>query len=145
MLMSYKFFEDVAVADVAYEATGKTLVEMMQSAGLALTNTMVKDIKSVKTPESVEFEVKAATADKLLHEFLQEIIFYKDAKMLLLTKFKIRTTTLADGYRAHVMARGDTIKPKKYVMLVDVKAVSWHMFKVEQMKDGWRAFVILDV
>ncbi len=143
--MPYKYYENVAMADVAYEATGKTLAEMLESSGLGLTNTMVKDIKAVKTPESIEFELKAATADKLLHSFLEEIIFIKDAKRLLLTKFKIRVTSLADGYRAQVAARGDIINQKKYTMLVDVKAASWHMFKVEQQKDGWRAFVILDV
>ncbi len=143
--MPYKFYENIAVADIAYEATGKTLAEMLESSALALTNTMVKDLKAVKTPESVEFEVKAPTGDKLLHSFLEEIIFYKDAKRLLLTKFKIRITSLADGYRAQIAARGDIINQKKYEMLVDVKAVSWHMFKVEQQKDGWRCFVILDV
>ena len=117
----------------------------MESAGLALTNTMVKDIKAVKTPEEVVFELKADKADKLLHEFLQELIFYKDKDLVLLTKFKIRITSLATGYRAQIRARGDKINMKKQELLVDVKAVSWHMFKVEQTRDGWRAFVILDV
>ena len=143
--MAYKFYDDVAIADVAYEATGKTLAEMMESAGLALTNTMVKDIKAVKTPEEVVFELKADKADKLLHEFLQELIFYKDKDLVLLTKFKIRITSLATGYRAQIRARGDKINMKKQELLVDVKAVSWHMFKVEQTRDGWRAFVILYV
>lgn len=143
--MAYKFFEDVAIADVAYEATGKTLAEMMESAGLALTNTMVRDLKAVKTPVEVKFEIKADAADKLLHEFLQELIFYKDARLLLLTKFKIRITSLANGYRAQISARGEEINTKKHEMLVDVKAVSWHMFRVDQTKEGWRVFVILDV
>jgi SHS2 domain-containing protein len=29
-------------------------------------------------------------------------------------------------------------------MIIDVKAVSWHMYKV-QKDDEWKAFVILDV
>lgn len=143
--MAYKFFDDIAIADVAYEATGKTLAEMIESAGLALTNTMVKDLKAVKTPMEVKLDLKADAADKLLHEFLQELIFYKDAKLLLLSKFKIRITSLATGYRAQISARGEEINTKTHEMLVDVKAVSWHMFKVEQTRDGWRAFVILDV
>ena len=41
--MPYKYLEDVSIADVAFEATGRTLDDMFESAGLAVTNVMVKD------------------------------------------------------------------------------------------------------
>ena len=46
--MPYKFLEDVAIADVAFVATGKTLEELFESSALAVTNTMVKNLKSIE-------------------------------------------------------------------------------------------------
>jgi len=42
------------------------------------------------------------------------------------------------------LLKGEEIDNKKHHMIVDVKAVSWHMYKVEK-KEEWNAFVILDV
>lgn len=143
--MPYTFVDNVAIADVAFEASGKNLEQMLENAGLALTNTMVKDLKQVNHTEHVTLDLKAENSEKLLHEFLQELIYYKDAKLLLFSKFKMRITSLAEGYRLQAICKGEKIDMKKHELLVDVKAVSWHMFKVEQTKDDWRAFVILDV
>lgn len=143
--MPYTFREDVAIADVAFEASGKNLAEMLESAALALTNTMVKDLKRIETHQQIKLDLKAENAEKLLHNFLQELIYYKDAQVLLFGKFKIRITSLANGYRMQAICKGEKIDMKKHELLVDVKAVSWHMFSVQQEKDGWKAFVILDV
>ena len=143
--MVYKFVDDVAIADVAFEASGKNLEAMLESAGLALTNTMVKDLKQISNMEQIKLDIKAEDAEKLLHNFLQELIYYKDVKLLLFSKFKMRITSLAQGYRLQAICKGEKIDMKKHELLVDVKAVSWHMFKVEQTKDDWKAFVILDV
>ncbi|HLC59445.1 MAG TPA: archease, partial [archaeon] len=74
--MTYKFIEDLSLADVAFIASGKTLNEMLKSAALAVTNTMVKDLKSVKSKVEKNFVIEAKDAENLLFKFLQEIIFY---------------------------------------------------------------------
>ena len=90
--MPYTFRGDIAIADVAYEATGKTIEELFIAAGLALTETQVKDLKTVEKKETRILDLKAKTLEQLLHDFLQELIFYKDADLLLLTTFDIKIT-----------------------------------------------------
>ena len=143
--MPYKYLEDIAIADVAFEATGKTLVELFESAGLALTNTQVKDLKKIEEKISKEIEVKAASVEMLLFNFLQELIFLKDAEQLLLKKFEIKILPNKKGWELKAKVYGEKINPEKHELLVDVKAVSLHLFKVEELKDGWRATVVLDV
>lgn len=142
--MSYKFLEDVAIADVAFIATGKTEEEMFESAALAVTNTMVKDLKSVKNNVSKTIKVEGNDMQTLLFNFLQEIIFLKDAKRLLLNKFNIK---ISEGKKLKLVAKasGEKLNMKKHELLVDVKAVSMHNFKVVKMKSGWSTSVILDV
>ena len=40
---------------------------------------------------------------------------------------------------------GEKIDMKKHEMLVDVKAVTMHMFEVKKEKNIWKARVVLDV
>lgn len=143
--MPYRFYEDVAIADVAFEATGKTLEEMFVSAGLALTNTQVEDLKTVEAKAEKAVELEASDVENLLVNFLQELIFYKDAEQLLLNKFDIKIKKKKEKFKLSGKIYGEKLNPKKHELLVDVKAVAWHRFKVEKTKDGWSAFVILDV
>ena len=143
--MPYKFLEDIAIADVAFEATGRTLEELLESAGLAVTNTMVKDLKSVKHVVQKNFKVEGENAEKLMFNFLQELIFLKDAELLLFNKFQLDIIPKKNKLQLSVKAYGEKLDMKKHELLVDVKAVSLHSFKVEETKDGWVADVILDV
>lgn len=142
--MPYKFLEDVAIADVAFIATGKNIEEMFESAGLAVTNTMVKDLKSVKSNVTKTIKVSGDDIPMLLFNFLQEIIFLKDAKLLLFSKFDIKISK-GKKMKLTVKASGEKLNMKKHELLVDVKAVSMHNYKVEKTKSGWSASVILDV
>lgn len=142
--MSYKFHDDVAIADVAFEATGKTLEELFESCARATTVTMVKDLKTVKKTEKKEIKLKHKELDRLLHNFLQEVIFYKDADMLLFSEYNLKIDQ-KDGYSLSCTCKGEKLDMKKHELLVDVKAVSWHMFRLEKTSKGWQAFIILDV
>ena len=142
--MPYKFFEDIAIADVAFEATGKTEEKMFESAALAVTNTMVKDLKSVKNKVTNRITVNGNDIQTLLFNFLQELIFLKDAKLLLFSKFDIKMSK-GKKMKLTVKASGEKLDMKKHELLVDVKAVSMHNYKVEKTKYGWSASIIKDV
>ena len=141
--MPYRFVEDVSLADVAFEATGKTLEELFESAAIAVTHTMVRDVKSVSQKIKKDFVVKSDKIDMLLFNFLQEIIFYKDAERLLFSKFDIKVNM--KPLEASCTAHGEELDMKRHELVVDVKAVTLHKFGVEQTEDGWRAEVVLDI
>lgn len=141
--MPYKFFDDVALADVAFESTGKTLEEMFESAALAVTDTMVKDLGTIRRKVKKKISAKADRMDMLLFAFLQKLVFYKDSEQLLFSKFlvKIKKKPL----QVSCAAEGEKIDMKKHDLTVDVKGVTLHNFKVEETKKGWRAQVVLDI
>lgn len=143
--MSYKFLEGLTVADVAFEASGKNLVQLFQSAGLAVTNTMVKDLDSIEQKIKKKIEVEAEKVETLLYNFLQEIIFYKDAEMLLFNKFDIEIIPKNKKWKCVGTAYGEKIDMKKHELLVDVKAATWHKFELKETKNGWKAQVVLDI
>ena len=144
--MSYKFIEGLTMADVAFEARGKTLEEMFESAANAMMATQVNDLSKIEAKKEVKFIVKAPDEEKLLHNYLQELIFLKDAKLMLFASYKLKIEKTKDGsYKLSAKCKGEKLDMGKHELLVDVKAVSWHMYKVEKIKGQWKALVILDV
>lgn len=143
--MSYKFLEDISIADVAFEAQGKTLEELFKEAALAVTNTMVKDVRAIEQKTSKSIEVGAGDVEMLLFQFLQELIFYKDAELLLFSRFDLAIEQKNSTWHLRGKAHGEEISPGRHELLVDVKAVSLHNFKVEETSRGWQATVIIDV
>src|SRR5512147_937384 len=130
--MPYRYLDDVAIADVAFEAEGKTLRELLESAALALTNTMIGNMDAMEQKVIRCFEVTAANPEMLLYRFLQELVFYKDAERLLFGRFELTPEQGVPSWRLHVRAFGDEISPEKHELLADVKAVSLHNFSVRQ-------------
>lgn len=143
--MPYKFLEGITVADVAFEARGKTLEELFSSAGLAVTNTMVKDLKSVGQNEEKEIVQESDDVEKLLFDFLQEIIFFKDVDLVLFSMYEIKIWEKNKKFFLKCIAKGEKLDMNKHDLLVDVKAVTMHRFEVVKEKSGWNATVVLDI
>ncbi|MBS3054977.1 MAG: archease [Candidatus Aenigmarchaeota archaeon] len=138
--MGYKFLEDIAIADIAFEATGKDLNELFESAATALEVSMA-NIKKVKPKIKKEISLSKETVEELLFDFLNELVYLKDAESLLFSKFSVDVK----GKKLHAEVFGDKIDSKTQELDNDVKAVTLHGFKVEKTKDGWNTKVILDV
>jgi SHS2 domain-containing protein len=145
MTSPYRYLEEIATADVAFEAWGATLEEAFLAAADATLNTMVEEIGTVVPREHREISIAADALDLLLFELLQELVYHKDAGRLLLRVRDLRIEAKGPGYRLHADAIGETIDPDRHGLLADVKAVTLHRLSVEKTPSGWRAVVVLDV
>jgi protein archease len=145
MTPPYRYLEEIATADVAFEARGATPEETFLAAADATLNTMVEEIGTVAPRERRAFSLAADSLDLLLFELLQELVYRKDAERLLLRVRDLRIEEAGSGYRLHAEAFGETIDPGRHPLMADVKAVTLHRLVVERTADGWRAVVVLDV
>jgi SHS2 domain-containing protein len=143
--MPFEFLDEIATADVAFQAWGETVEEMFISAAEATMNVMVANLEKIERRESREIEIRSDAVDMLLFNLLQEIIFLKDAEQLLL-RIENADVGYEDGlYFVKVTGWGEQIDRGKHELIVDVKAVTLHMFKVEQTPRGWETLIILDI
>lgn len=141
--MPYKFLPDTATADVAFEAKGKTLGELFESACLATSDVMA-DLKTVK-PETIKaFSKENEKLDALLYDVLDELVFLKDTDSIIFCKFKIDVKEGRPN-KAEVTAKGQKIDQAKMDLRNDVKAVTYHLFELKKSKAGYSAKVLLDV
>ena len=143
--MPYRYLENIAIADIAFEAWGETVEEMFIAASDAVINTMVADLCAIEARISRRFQVEEGSIEVLLFQMLQELIYYKDAEQLLLRARSVRITPRGDGWVALIETAGEPIAPERHELIVDVKAVTLYQFRVEHTAKGWRAAVVVDV
>ena len=141
----FRYLPDIATADLAFEAFGKTYDELFENAGLALEEAMVK-LTSVKPTKEHTINKEENSVENLLYSFLEELIFLKDAETLVFNRIKCEVKKEVRGWRLEVSAKGDEIDPKKHKLGVDVKAVTKHLFEIKQLPNKtFRCQIILDV
>ena len=143
--MGYEFLEDVALADVACKVWGDTLEALLTEAGVALVNVMINNIDAIQENESRSIHVCGETMEMLLFNFLQEIIYYKDAEKLLLVYFQLDIENTQKEWVLNCRAAGEVLDPLRHEQLVDVKSVTLHQLDVSRNDRGWSAFIILDI
>lgn len=138
--MPYKFLPDVALADIAFEADSASLGGLFESSGRALSDIMV-DRKTLRARVKKMIRVEAEDVDRLLYDFLTELIVLKDVDSLLFKEFhvEVKEKTLAASLE------GERIDRKRHRLRNDVKAVTMHMFGVRHEGRRWRATVVLDI
>ena len=139
----YKFLEDVAIADIAFEAYGKTLNELFENAALAIFE-LSAEVETIDAVKKIEFELENKKIDNLLYDFLSEILFLKDSKYMV---FKHVHVTVNEGKKNKLKAilEGDRINPEVQHLENDIKAITMHMFEVKKEKDNWKATVVVDI
>jgi len=139
----FRFLEDIATADVAFEAYGSTESELFENAALAVEETMV-DTPSVKHVAKKKIVLEAAEIDKLLFDFLSELVYFKDAEALVFSSFKV---AIKKDKKCALTAEvsGEHFDARRHDLRNDIKAITWHMFKVERTPKGWMCRVIVDV
>ena len=143
--MPYQYLDDVATADIAFEAYGQSKEEMFIAAADALMNVMVEDLGTITERLWREVSAEAETLEMLLFQFLQEFIFYKDAEQLLLRAARLRFKEHKGMLALTARAYGETLDPRKHLLNVDVKAVTMHQFSVSENQGQWKARVVLDI
>ena len=143
--MPYHYLEDFGTADIAFEATGRDLAELFSDAADATTNVMIDNIEAIQPRETRQIELSNDKLDMLLFDFLQELIFLKDAERLLLRIREAQIAERDENYFVEATAEGEPLDTERHLQRADVKAVTLHDFSVEQIDGEWKARVLLDI
>lgn len=143
--MPYRYLSDLSPADAAFEATGTTLEDLFRAAWDATLNLMIERLEEIRPTETRIIELRNASREMLLFEFLGELLFWKDAENLFL---RLEALTVAGddraGYSVRARGAGERIDPKRHDLGIDVKAVTLDQFHLYPVAGGWAAQVIVD-
>jgi SHS2 domain-containing protein len=143
--MPYHYLEDIGTADIAFEATGSDLPELFVASADATMNVMIDNLDAIEPRETRQIELSNDNIEMLLFDFLQELIYFKDAKRLLLRTKEMQIDQKDAEYSLKAKASGEQLDDRRHQQRADVKAVTLHEFSVEKRDRGWRATVLLDI
>jgi len=143
--MPYRYLEEIGTADIAFEATGRDLPQLFSDAADATINVMIDNLDAIVRRETRKIELSNDAIDMLLFDFLQELIYFKDAERLLLRVRHVQIHEKDEKYFLKAETAGEPLDEARHQQRADVKAITLHDFFVEKKNDGWRARVLLDI
>ena len=143
--MPYTYLEDVGTADIAFEATGRDLPELFTAAADATMNVMIDNLEAIESRETRQIELSNDNVEMLLFDFLQELIYFKDARRLLLRALEAQIERKGEEYSLKAKVAGERLDDTRHHQRADVKAVTLHGFSVAKQDSEWKAKVLLDI
>lgn len=139
---SFAFVEDVT-SDLSFTAWGSTLEELFAAAAEALLAATLADPASVESRVERTISLHEPDLELLLLRFLNELIFQRDARDLLLRVASLRVD--AAGARLEGRLSGEPIDRRRHALVGEVKAATAHGLRVIRREGGFEARVTLDV
>jgi SHS2 domain-containing protein len=128
-------------ADIGLRIYGRDLQELFRHAALGLFNLMT-DVGKIKTQESRTFCLQSQNAGNLLLSWLRELLFTFSVEKWVFKEIVFKNLT---ERQLEAIATGERFDPKRHEQRSEVKAVTYHQFKLEKRKTGWVAEVIFDI
>ena len=140
--MPFKFLPDVALADVAFEAESESVNGLFETCAMAITDIMVAP-RTLRLSTEKSFALESESLDRLLYDFMTELIVTKDVDSLLFGEYKVRVSP--GGTTLTAVAKGEQIDRGRHRLRNDVKAVTMHLFGVKHQGKTWKTTVVLDI
>lgn len=135
----YETFDHTA--DIGLRVLAATEEELFRDAGHGLFSLVVDNLDEVRPNLTLTFEITGNDREYLLFDWLNELLYRFETEKWLFTEFDVRLT--GDGLTA--TATGEHFDDDRHHLSHEVKAVTYHHFKYEQVPDGWLAEVIFDI
>jgi len=117
--MRYEQLEHTA--DAMVRVHGKTLPERFENAAYAMFDQMT-DASRIEPTGEVKIVLEAESRERLLVDFLQELLYLHDVRNLVFSEFDVQT----DGKKLEALARGEEFDSEKHPKKALVKAVTYH-------------------
>jgi len=128
-------------ADVGIIAYGTDIEELFRNAALALFS-LITEPETIQEKSHLDLKVRSNERDSLLVEWLNELIYFFDAKHILLNRFDIESLTQNE---LRATCYGEGFDPMKHKIKRGIKAATYHMLRLDKDDDGYKAQVILDI
>jgi len=131
-------------ADVGFTVEAASLAELYAQAAMALTDA-VTDVAAVRPLRRRRVRVTADDRELLLIEWLEELVYYLDAELLVFSRADVELRDAGGGLVLTATLHGETYDPERHPAKGAVKGVTYHGLEVRRDGERWRARVILDV
>ncbi len=145
MSHAFHFLDDVAIADLAFEASGNSLQELFQGATCAVIEALA-DPTTVGSTWRQMLERTDEDPAELLFDWLSELVYWKDAAGVVFSRSELTLTRQDHGcWKVTGLLYGEPVNGSAQTLRADVKGVTKHLYRLLQNDEQWTVRVVLDV
>jgi SHS2 domain-containing protein len=144
MAFSYRFLDEVALADLAFEVSGDSLRDLFQGATNALIEAMAEPM-TVGTTWTQTIHREESDPSALLFDWLSDLVYWKDAAGVVFSKAALDLREEQGIVKLEATLFGEKVNPNAHVLRADVKGVTKHLYEVKREGARWIARVVVDV
>jgi SHS2 domain-containing protein len=128
-------------ADIGVAVSGRDLKALFENAGRAFFH-LLTDLRKVKPRVERRVEIGAESLERMMVDWLSELLYLHDVEGLLFKTFRVETVG-KNGLKARVT--GELFQEGVHVIKTEIKAVTYHQIRVARAEGGWRARIIFDL
>jgi SHS2 domain-containing protein len=128
-------------ADLLVEGTGATLGEAVGNVALGMLNS-ITPLEGIVEKETFTAEVEGTDIQSLIFNLLDELLFLNDSEGL--TAKSIKVTLDEKRLKARAECRGERFSAATHKVGIAVKAVTYHMMKIEKTPKGVSLRMVFD-
>ena len=135
----YEFFDHTA--DIGMTAFGRDLKELFANSAEGMFEILGR-ASFFKPKEKKEIQVTSNNQEDLLHKWLAELLFVFEKDKIFFVEFDIKS--LSDK-QITALVKGESYLGKEAQIKTEIKAVTYHQFKVKKVNGRFEARVIFDI
>ena len=145
MSASFHFLDDVATADLAFDASGDSLQELFQAATGAVLEALA-DPMTVESTWQQTIERTDEDLAELLFDWLSDLVYWKDAAGVVFSRSELTLSPQGnDGWTLKGVLYGEPVNGSRQTLRADIKGVTKHLYRVVKDGERWTTRVVLDV
>lgn len=137
------------MGDVYIKAFGRSLLELLENAGIALFDTMT-DTRSLSAAEEREVAAEGFDLESLLYKWLEELLALYYVHNMMCREVRVGELLMRraeDGelYMARGTCKGEKFDPSKHEPRAEVKSPTYSLMRILKAEEGWTAYFVLDI
>lgn len=144
MAWKFRFLDEIALADIGFEAEGESVEEAFRGATQALLESMANPSTVLAGWERV-IEQRHVDPSALLFDWLSEVVYWKDAAGVVFREAPLTLTREGNIWLLRARLVGALVDQQTQELHTDVKGVTKHLYELKHTDGGWKVCVVLDV
>ncbi len=128
-------------ADIGVEIYAATFEDLLKHAGYAMFDTIV-DASAIRPVIARKILIRGTDEESVLMNWLRELLYLFSVEKEVYIEFDIQPI---HSYRVAAVIRGESLDCKRHRFETELKAVTYHQFRVVRENERWTARVIFDV
>jgi SHS2 domain-containing protein len=128
-------------ADIGLIVYGDSLNALFENAAKGFFH-LITDLRKVKQRVPKHIAVEGQSLERLMVDWLTELLYFHDVENLLFKKFHVE---FVGGEGLKATAIGEPFEEGHHIIKTEIKAITHHRISVRQENERWRAQIIFDL